>query len=186
MEKCLFFNNFTFHYSYIHYFFYLILYFTFILLYYLLYSRLKATEALFVIASAPSTPLKISLPKNKTMVKCLFRCNYAFTRRFDSYSITNKALVAFWCEFHFKMRYSSSRRSYCNVLISPRGWLKYFSFWFRYARHTILNVLIVLMGHLWNFVVKLSSFSRQNGKQPPGIKLCADIILHSGRSKKVK
>ena len=28
-------------------------------------------------------------------LKCLFLHNYAFTQRFDSYSITNKALVAF-------------------------------------------------------------------------------------------
>ena len=32
---------------------------------------------------------------------CLHRRNYDFTRSFDSYSIANKALVAFWQEFHF-------------------------------------------------------------------------------------
>uniref|UniRef100_A0A671U4D6 THAP-type domain-containing protein n=1 Tax=Sparus aurata TaxID=8175 RepID=A0A671U4D6_SPAAU len=34
--------------------------------------------------------------------KCLFRRNYAFTRRFNSYSNTTKASVAFGREFHFK------------------------------------------------------------------------------------
>ena len=35
--------------------------------------------------------------------KCLFRPNYAFTRRFDSGTLTKKASLASWREFHFKV-----------------------------------------------------------------------------------
>ena len=67
----------------------------------------------------PCTPLKISLPENETTVnlaKCLFHRNYAFIWRFDSYSITNKALVAFWREFHFNILGSL----YIKMLTDPK------------------------------------------------------------------
>ena len=57
-------------------------------------------------SECPCTLLKISLSENETMVnlkKCLFHRNYAFTRRFNSYTFTNKASVAFWREFHFNI-----------------------------------------------------------------------------------
>ena len=51
---------------------------------------------------APSTPVQNECAQNRNYGKCFFLHNYAFTRRFDLYSIPNKALVAFWQEFHFK------------------------------------------------------------------------------------
>ena len=54
--------------------------------------------------------MKMSLPENETMVnlkKSFFCRNYAFTRGFDSFSITNEALVAFWREFHFNYMYQT-------------------------------------------------------------------------------
>ena len=66
---------------------------------------------------APSTPVQHEHARKRNYgksLKCLFHHNYAFTRRFDSYSITNKALVAFWQEFHFKFRYLS---------VSSHGWI---------------------------------------------------------------
>ena len=43
------------------------------------------------------------LDPNKGKLKCLFRCTYVFTRRFESYTFTKKVQVAFWWEFHFKI-----------------------------------------------------------------------------------
>ena len=44
----------------------------------------------------------LSILKIKKMLN-LFRHNYAFTQRFDSYSITNKALVAFLENYIFSI-----------------------------------------------------------------------------------
>ena len=57
-----------------------------------------------LVYQCPCTPLKISLPENETTVNlksASFLVIMLLHEGLTQYSITNKALVAFWPEFHF-------------------------------------------------------------------------------------
>ena len=61
-----------------------------------------------IVKVPPALPLKMSLSQKRKYsksLKCLFRRHYAFVRRFDLSTFTNKASVAFWQEFDFNFTY---------------------------------------------------------------------------------
>ena len=61
-----------------------------------------------IVKVPPALPLKMSLSRKRKYsksLKCLFRRHYAFVRRFDLSTFTNKASVAFWQEFDFNFTY---------------------------------------------------------------------------------